>query len=227
LLAHGADPNARITTSAGVMGFVLLKRGAFDTYSIGTGDLKDATPLWVAAFSVHGQQIGFGGGPGERSAQVEVVRTLLKAGADPKLTTSDKTTSLMVAAGLGRGTYLPGKPRGDREPDAEEAVKVLIDAGGDVNAKNEAGFTALHGAAFKGLNEVAQILVEHGANLNAQDFLQRTPFRLAEGSKQTFQFQEWPETAALLRKLGADTTLGVPGRVQERQRELDKGESAK
>ena len=49
--------------------------------------------------------------------------------------------------------------------------------------------------------------------------MERTAFRMAEGSKQTFQFQEWPETAELLKKLGADTTLGVAGRVQERQRD--------
>ena len=41
---------------------------------------------------------------------------------------------------------------------------------------------------------------------------------MAEGSKQAFQFQEWPETAEFIKKLGADTTLGVAGRVQERQR---------
>jgi hypothetical protein len=42
---------------------------------------------------------------------------------------------------------------------------------------------------------------------------------MAEGSKQTFQFQEWPETAEFLKKLGADTTLGISGREQERQRD--------
>ena len=136
---------------------------------------------------------------------------LLEAGADLTLTTDDKTTPLMAAAGLGHGTYLPGQPRGARTPDAEEAVKLLVEAGADLNVVNEAGFTALHGAAFKGLNEVIEYLVAHHANINAQDFMERTAFRMAEGSKQTFQFQEWPETAELLKKLGADTTLGVAG----------------
>ena len=102
----------------------------------------------------------------------------------------------------------------------EEAVKILVEAGADVNAVNGAGFMALHGAAYRGLNEV--YLVDHGANINAQDFRQRTAFRIAEGSKQHFTFQEWPETAELLRKLGADTNLGIDGHVQERQREADK-----
>jgi hypothetical protein len=43
---------------------------------------------------------------------------------------------------------------------------------------------------------------------------------MAEGSKQSFQFQEFPETAAFIKTLGADTTLGVAGRVQERRREV-------
>ena len=36
----------------------------------------------------------------------------------------------MVAAGLGRATYTPRQPRGDRSPNAEEAVKVLLDGAG-------------------------------------------------------------------------------------------------
>ena len=92
--------------------------------------------------------------------------------------------------------------------------------GADINAVNEADFTALHGAAFRGLDEVIQILVDHGANINARDFRGRTPYRLAEGSKQSFQFQAWPETAAFIKKLGADIRLGIPGTVQERNRDV-------
>jgi pimeloyl-ACP methyl ester carboxylesterase len=58
------------------------------------------------------------------------------------------------------------------------------------------------------------------ANIDARDYRGRTPFRLAEGSKQSFQFQDWPETAALLRKLGANVRLGIPGTVQERIRDV-------
>ena len=48
-------------------------------------------------------------------------------------------------------------------------------------------------------------------------------FRMAEGAKQSFQFQSWPETAALLKALGADTRLGIPGTVQERLRDVPVG----
>ena len=149
-----------------------------------------------------------------------MIEALLAAGADLKLTSDDGTTPLMVAAGLGRCTFNPNINRGGRSPSAEAAVTVLLDAGADINAVNEADFTALHGAAFRGLNEVIKILVDRGANINARDYRGRTAFRIAEGSKQSFQFQAYSETAAFIKSLGADTTLGVPGTVQERMRDI-------
>ena len=65
-----------------------------------------------------------------------------------------------------------------------------------------------------------EILVERGADINARDYRGRTPYRIAEGSKQSFQFQAYPETAEFLKSLGANTRLGVPGTVQERARNL-------
>ncbi len=215
LLEHGADPNNRITTTTMIMSYIgFPTKGAFESFACGTGDLRGATPLWVAAF---------GSNRAYRPDSIElaqtkaaVMKTLLAAGADQHLTTDDGTTPFMAAAGLGRGSFSPGSPRGVRSFGAEEAVKVLLEAGAEINAVNEADFSALHGAAFRGLNEVVQILVENGADIDARDFRGRTPFRLAEGSKQSFQFQAFPETAGLLKELGANVRLGVPGTVQER-----------
>jgi ankyrin repeat protein len=205
LLAKGADPNGRITTSAMFMAYVgHPTKGAFEQYATGTGDLRGATPLWVAALSTSGPAL----------------RELLKAGADPHLTTVDGTTPLMVAAGMGRATFQPGLLRGPRLRGAEEAVTILLDAGSNVNAVNEADFAAIHGAAFRGANEVIEILVKRGADINARDFRGRTPYRIAEGAKQSFQFQAYPETAKFIQSLGANTRLGVPGTVQERARDL-------
>ena len=81
----------------------------------------------------------------------------------------------------------------------------------DVNATNEGDFTALHCAAFSGLNEVIRLLVEHGADIDARDWRGRTAFRLAEGAKQSFHYQAWPETAALLAELGGRHPPGDPG----------------
>jgi hypothetical protein len=95
----------------------------------------------------------------------------------------------------------------DSAHSVSEAFKILVDAGADVNAKDEADFTALHGATFRGLNKVIQLLVDRGG---------RTPYRIAEGAKQSFQFQAFPETVELLKHLGAKSNLGIPGTVQER-----------
>ena len=67
---------------------------------------------------------------------------------------------------------------------------------------------------------MVEYLVAHGADVDARDFRGRTAYRMAEGAKQSFQFQSWPETAALLADLGADTKLGIPGTVQERLRDV-------
>jgi ankyrin repeat protein len=221
LLARGADPNARATTSAMHMGYIgYPKKGAFEPFACGTGDLLGATPLWVAANAASGNQLQImeATGVARTEGYGEIVKALLDAGTDFRLTTADGTTPLMSAAGLGGATFTPGKPRGFRMVGAEEAVKLLVEAGADVNAVNEADFMALHGAAMRGLNEVVQYLVDHGARINARDFRGRTPYRLAEGAKQSFQFQAFPETAELFKKLGADTRLGIPGTVQERLR---------
>ncbi len=227
LIARGADVNARITKSAMFMSYIgYPKKGAFEPFACGTGDLYGATPLWVAAYTANGYVGGFGGNADRRlegrpvENTTDVIKALLAGGARVDLPSDDGTTPLMMAAGLGRSTFQPGLQRAARSVGAEEAVNVLLDAGADIHATNEADFTALHGAAFRGLNEVIEILVRRGAHINARDYRGRTPHRLAEGSKQSFQFQAYPETAEFIKKLGANTRLGIPGTEQERIRDV-------
>ena len=221
LLARGADPNARISASAMLMDYIgYPRKGAFEPFACGTGDLRGATPLWVAAHEANRPTVPEGAAADYVRDSAAIIRALLDTGADQHLTTDDGTTPFMAAAGLGRSTYRPRQPRGERSPSAEAAVRVLLEAGAEIDRVNEADFTALHGAAFRGLDEVVTYLVEQGADIDARDFKGRTAYRLAEGSKQSFQFQSWPETAALLRRLGANTDLGIPGTVQERLRDV-------
>jgi ankyrin repeat protein len=236
LLAKGARVNEPVTASAMAQSYIgRPTKGAFESFSCGTGDFRGATPLWLAAFAANGSGGAFlfaaGNGADSTAARpdgearrkspaLQAIETLLAAGADLTLTSDDGTTPLMVAAGLGRCTFNPNINRGARSPDAEAAVTMLLDAGADINAVNEGDFTALHGAAFRGLNEVIKILVDRGADIDARDYRGRTAFRIAEGSKQSFQFQAYSETAAFIKSLGANTRLGVPGTVQERMRDV-------
>jgi hypothetical protein len=83
----------------------------------------------------------------------------------------------MVAAGVG---YLVGSTFAWPDSDALEALKLCAELG-DVNAANNAGITALHGAAFRGWNAGVQALVDKGARLDVKDKQGRTPLTWADG----------------------------------------------
>jgi uncharacterized protein len=178
LLSHGADPNARI-----VKAFPGNARSPYDPSPV----LAGATPFLLAA----------------AAADVKIMRVLLDKGADPQLMTNDGSTPLMVAAGVGR---VDDRPAND-EANALEAVKLAASLGNDVNAANERGRTALHGAAGGGSNAIVQFLAGHGANLNARDRRGNTPVEIALGMG-TFvgglpAGRVYKSTADLFLKLGA------------------------
>ena len=93
---------------------------------------------------------------------IEVMRMLLAKGADPKIKTTDGTTALMAAAGVG---YTEGFIQYRSKEDSIAAVKLLLELGADVNAQNDGSMTALHGAAHRAALEEIKLLVEHGADL--------------------------------------------------------------
>jgi ankyrin repeat protein len=231
LLAHGADPNLRLKTAAPTL--FGPNKGAGSEVSVtgsappptagpslaGAGSFTGVTPFWLAAKTVN----------------LAAMRMLRDGGADPTLTNDSLTTPLMVAAGVTQ-VQGPRVKRGDvsqfysnwNVADSLESVKYLLDLGADVNAVNASGQTALHGAAYMGGNSVVEYLLERGARINVQDAQGQTPFRIAEGHLNVAAqgVTEWPETAALLRRHGADTSLGVDGRTMLRQYVTLKGAPA-
>jgi len=110
------------------------------------------------------------------AGDVKMMRMLLAYGADPYIPSLDNTTPLMVASGVG---YLVGSTFSWPESEAIEAVKLAMQLG-DVNAVNNSGLTALHGAAFRGWNAAVQTLVDGGAKLDVQDKQGRTPMNWAD-----------------------------------------------
>jgi uncharacterized protein len=174
LLDHGANPNARLTKKIPLRG-----QPSFDgrwANAIG------ATPLWRAA----------------QSDDVTVMRLLKDRGADPSIATNDHTTVLMMAAGVG---WSDGQSHGS-QADAPAALTLCLEWGGDVNAVNDEGYTALHGASFRGANEVVQFLVDHGAKMDIKNKEGRLPVNMAEGMHiGPGGWVEHDDTVALFHKL--------------------------
>ena len=176
LLDHGANPNARLTKKIPLRG-----QPSFDgrwANAIG------ATPFWRAA----------------QSDDVTVMKLLKARGADPLIATKDHTTPLMVAAGVG---WSDGQSHGS-QADAPEALKLCLGWGGDVNAVNDEGYTALHGASFRGANDVVEFLVDHGAKMDVKSKEGRLPVNMAEGMHiGPGGWVEHDDTVALFHKLMA------------------------
>ncbi|MDQ7825956.1 MAG: ankyrin repeat domain-containing protein [Candidatus Eremiobacteraeota bacterium] len=60
-----------------------------------------------------------------------------------------------------------------------DAVKLIIEKGGDVNGKAVNGFTALHRAIYGNKFEMCKLLVSLGADVNAEDVKGTTPLTMA------------------------------------------------
>jgi ankyrin repeat protein len=180
LLAHGANPNARTTKDS----------RANTTQGV---SLKGATPLFLAA------SLG----------NVETVGALIAGGADPFVTTDEKTAPLHVAT-WGGNPYA-GDWTDDEKKNLFEITRRLVGLGADVNSAGEHGWTALHGAAYKGVDAVVQFLVEKGATMEVFDEYGQTPLSIANavitvGSKDAYYQSSRvvrKSTSDLLLKLGA------------------------
>lgn len=205
LLAHGADPNIRMTKGTPV------RRDTTDFNLL--APLIGSTPYLLAA----------------KFLEPEIMQALVAGGADPKITMPNGATPLMLAVGMGssfeesrRGINVIDFGKVEPESQVLEAVKTAFNLSGDVNAANQAGDTALHSAAAWGHDTVVQFLVDHGAQIDAKNRSGLTPLAVVSApAKRKYQLaasasaggadlaSEDPaqaarlRTAALLRKLGA------------------------
>jgi ankyrin repeat protein len=134
-----------------------------------------------------------------KTVDLPLMRLLLERGANARAVNVDNTNALMVAAGV--GMYGAGEDAGTVD-EALEAVTLLLDLHvADVTVADNNGDTALHGAAFRGANQVVQLLVEKGGRLDAVNKKGWTPLKVADGVFINATLKSQPQTAAFIRKL--------------------------
>ena len=144
------------------------------------------------------------------SGALDVVKMLVKAGADVRVTDNDGDTRddegetcLTLAAANGHTEtvrYLVSLEDVDVNHSGEdgftalhwagqqnspEVVQVLIDAGADIETKDEKGRSPLHKACTSGALDVVKMLVEAGANVCVTDYVGETCLLVAAGNGHT------------------------------------------
>ncbi|MGQ0732574.1 MAG: ankyrin repeat domain-containing protein [Acidobacteriota bacterium] len=204
LLAHGADPNARLN-----------RKVWFSSYNFDQSNVDEvgATPFWRAAYA----------------SDVNAMKLLVAHGADPMIPTmkgpsrrapenplrggdqswlppappgAPHVTPLQAAAGVGYGFGFAGNSHHVAPGGMLAAVRYLVEqAGQDINAIDADGNTAVHHAAARGDNDMILYLVGQGAVVTRVNRSGQSTVDLANGPVQ--RIQPFPDTIALLERLGA------------------------
>jgi ankyrin repeat protein len=222
LLAHGANPNARLQLDKAKVAAEIKDQGNTGqrqangqrakrtAITITEVELEGATPVVLAA----------------ECNNLEAIKLLVEAGADPNIPTEQGTTALILSSGA--GTDVQRARALEERATAVQTARYLIEHGADVNAAGQFGWTPLHAAAYQGLNDVIDYLVSKGAKIDAFDQLGQTPLSISlsvltkDAGARRLQIPRryLKETAELLLRLGA-TPLNRSGVVVVLQRNGD------
>ena len=201
LLDQGADPNAAVPGLTALHVITVVRKpggGDNDPAPRGSGNITSLE--LVKKLAEHGANLNarmtrkvnlgltslntVGATPflmAAKSADAELMRFLASLGADPKIPNADNATALIVAAGL--GTRSPGEDAGT-ESEVIEAMQAALDLGADIDAVDNNGETAMHGAAYKNLPGAVRFLASKGAKIEVWNKKNRfgwTPLIIAEG----------------------------------------------
>jgi ankyrin repeat protein len=220
LLAAGANPNERPAgyTALHAMAWVRKPiRGDGDPPPTGSGKLSslDFVRQLVASGadldarlekgeSGRGRFTTTGSTPfllAARACDLPLMNLLLELGANPQLPNADGSTPLLAAAGvgaLGDGDEAAGTPA-----EAVESVRLLLKLGADVNAVDQNGETAMHGAAYQDRPELVRLLADNGADANVwhrENKWSWTPLHIAEGHRPG-NFRPAPATIAAIHEV--------------------------
>jgi ankyrin repeat protein len=167
------------------MAVTLVKHGADVNAKLprGKSHWPGATPFYLAAWT----------------ADMPLMRALVRLGADPLIPAKDGSTALMAATGIGR--KLADLSAGT-EMEILAAAEYLLELGVDIDAVNRSGETAMHGAAYKNLPKVITFLDQQGADVkiwHQRNKRGSTPFLIAAGYRPG-NFKPSVETMAAIRE---------------------------
>lgn len=226
LLNAGADPNDQRSGFTPLQTMSWVRKPAIgDDASgvpppVGSGSLSSLQ--FVGLLVKHGAKVdlqknnasGGGGGKGRfgkkgttaffcaaGTGDIAFMNMLLDMGANPEIPNDFGWTPLMMAAGMGSGSS--GDSAGT-EPECLGAVKLLIKLGADVNAVDNNGETAMHGAAYKTMPSVVKYLAENGSDIKSWSKPSkkgRTPLWIAQGYRGGGNFKPSFETVAAIREV--------------------------
>ncbi len=229
LLKAGADPNNRPAGYAALHAITAVRkpiRGDGDPPPIGSGILSsldlvrqlvehgaDMNVRLEKGESGRGQFTTTGSTPfllAARASDVPLMRLLLELDADPLLANADNSTPLLAAAGV--GALGDGDEAAGTEEEAVEAVRLLLEIGADINAVDNNGETAMHGAAYQSRSKLVQLFADRRADINVWNRKNKcnwTPLLIAQGHRPG-NFRPAPETIAVIERVMQAAGVATP-----------------
>jgi ankyrin repeat protein len=156
--------------------------------------------------------------------QVDTLRELLAAGANPNILHKRGARMLEYAAGKGETAMVELLVRAGADTEGrnyfhrstalhaaaymkhDSVIEMLLNAGADINATSKEGATALCCAAFLGNSRTALLLLEHGAEANVAPRCDKDPLGSAVNYNNAVLFSALLEAGAVMRSFADGET---------------------